>query len=483
MTNVTQVHLSQILTPVQIRMVDLAHVARLAESMKRHGQEVPIVVHQPAEPGSGLFRLGPGRHRLEAARLLGWETIAAIVKDFATDAELCAEQVRENLERKDLTPLEEAELCAVLLDQVGGDVAQAAAIMGRPAKWVDLRVSLTRLSPEVRGLVLDGRLPLAHAQLIARVADHGRQEEIASQVAANDYKGQAQPLWRVKQMVEREGRSLVGVAWRMDAAFGSTNRACFACPQNSANSAGLFDDGAPKKATCLQASCYAEKSRLAGSGARRAATYLLNEGLKRSPAGAEQAAAAREAPFVATAAVLAAAKRTAELKKDRAEAKADGKPAKEQKPKAESPQAKLDKAEQMWFHEAEDALRQALKGKPLAMALLHLLEEAPGGGHYDPRPKEVEAVRGMLKKLGQVDGAVLLEAAKLVDARSGYFPLAYKLAPDAAEALGIKLKPRPTLESIKAELAKKAEADRLDKTAEKIKAKPTTKKVAKKKAT
>lgn len=312
---VDQVAIELIETPVLIRNVDADHVDRLAASMERDGQETPVTVH--AGISDGKYVLGPGLHRLEAARRLGWTHIAAVVKPPATPQEIRAEQLRENL-HKNLTPLEEAEIAADLLEQVGDDVAEAAAIMGCTPKMVELRAALTRLSPMVRDYVASGLLPLAHAQTIAELADHTRQEEIAKwSKASGKLERPRNSLRRVREMVRREGRPLKGVNWRLNVAFGSSGRACDTCPQNSKNSPGLFDGDQPKASTCMEASCYAEKSRLSGSAARKAANWIVREKKPRTKDAAKEAAQAREVPFVQPAAVLSSAVRAGEIKKAR----------------------------------------------------------------------------------------------------------------------------------------------------------------------
>lgn len=81
---------------------------------------------------------------------------------------------------------------------------------------------------------------------------------------------------------------------------------------------------------------------------------------------------------------------------------------------------------------------------------------------------KVAAANYRKAKLGKVDGSVLMEVAKRVDVRHGYFSLAQEYAPDAAAALGVKLPPRPTIEQFKP----KAEAEK------KATVKPTPKKKA-----
>lgn len=484
--NVQLIALENIETRIQVRPVDKDHVARLASSMKEHGQLVPIVVHMD---GGVLFRLGPGRHRLEAARKLGWSNIAAIVKKPANDNELRAEQVRENLERKDLTPLEEGELCEALLTELGGNVAEAAAIMARGAKWVEQRAALMRLSPKVRAWILDGSLPLSHAQLIARLPDAEQQQDVADQVRSKKsrYHDDVEPpqsIGDVRHLVDQRGRDLGYATWELDAVFGEANRACSTCPFNSANTRGLFDGDAPKKGGCLESKCFHDKMNLASRAARKSANFLDKEKLKATPANAQAARDAREVPFVKVKAVLDAADQKPAKKKGPSAGASAGAPEKV-KSADQVAKDKLHSALGEWERELATLVEKALKGKPLALALVKLLELTPAASRWNAKPKDLQALVPMARKIAKVDGATLLEVAKHLDTSNVWFD---ELPTELLEVIGVELQcktePKPTLESIKAAIAKDAEAAKAAKAKEdKSVAKPAAKKKGKKKAT
>lgn len=467
-----------IVADVQVRPIDQAHVAKLAASMKEHGQLVPIVVHEPSvKTGNNmdrfLYRLGPGRHRLEAARKLGWSNIAAIVKPAATDQELRAEQVRENLERKDLTPLEEAELCEALLTELKGNVREAAAVMGRSPVWVENRAALTRLSAQVRKWVVDGSLPLAHARVIARLPNTEDQEDIADTMRGKDG-DPAESLYRVEGAVEQRGADLSRVTWELGVAFGAADRACATCPFNGANTRGLFDDPKEAKQACLDLSCFKDKTTLTGRAARKCANWIAKEGVAATPANAKKAREAREVPYVTVAAVSGAVEQAKKDAKFKAQLpkNEDGKPI---TVKRDTPQAQLERALDDWANGLGHALCKTLERKPLAAALVELIKLTPGGG-YHAKPKDVQALLPFVRKASKVDGATLLEVAKLVDAGNIWVDeLADELTEALAVALDVKFKPKPTLEQIKSELAKKAEAEKKFVAKKPVKASPKKK--------
>ncbi|MDR3200868.1 MAG: ParB N-terminal domain-containing protein, partial [Spirochaetales bacterium] len=81
---------------------DLGDVSPLMESMKKYGLLCPIIVNKSSE-------LIAGRRRLEAARLLGWQTVSVTVLDRDDDVEKLEMEIDENVLRKDFSPDELAD--------------------------------------------------------------------------------------------------------------------------------------------------------------------------------------------------------------------------------------------------------------------------------------------------------------------------------------------------------------------------------------
>lgn len=92
----------------RLRVVDHDYALMLAGSMEQMGQLTPIEVRPVA---NGRFALVAGAHRLEAAKQLAWDTIAAVVRE-ATDLEAELRQIDENLVRRELSALDRATFLA-----------------------------------------------------------------------------------------------------------------------------------------------------------------------------------------------------------------------------------------------------------------------------------------------------------------------------------------------------------------------------------
>lgn len=95
----------------RLRPVDEAWAAALAESIRDHGLEQPIVVRPTPLSDNGAYALVAGCHRLAAFRLLGREEIPAIVRELSTDEARLVE-IDENLMRRELDPLDRAVFLA-----------------------------------------------------------------------------------------------------------------------------------------------------------------------------------------------------------------------------------------------------------------------------------------------------------------------------------------------------------------------------------
>jgi ParB family chromosome partitioning protein len=96
-----QIPIEDVVVKKRIRK-DLGDINALAESFKKHGQISPIVI-------SRNNVLIAGGRRLEAARLIGWRTINAVIADVPGELPRLEIEVEENIQRRDFTPEEMAD--------------------------------------------------------------------------------------------------------------------------------------------------------------------------------------------------------------------------------------------------------------------------------------------------------------------------------------------------------------------------------------
>ena len=138
-------------------------LAELADSIREHGVLQPVVVR--SLPG-GVYQIIAGERRWRASRLAGLTEIPAIVIE-ADDQKVRELALIENLQRQDLTPLEEAEGYRSLMEHSGMTQEEVAARLGKSRPVVANSLRLLNLPDEVKKLLAEGRLSAGHARLLA----------------------------------------------------------------------------------------------------------------------------------------------------------------------------------------------------------------------------------------------------------------------------------------------------------------------------
>lgn len=165
---------------------DDALLAELAESIRQHGVLQPVLVRRRG----GEYELVAGERRVRAARAAGLTAVPALVRDW-DDRTVMEVALVENLQRRDLNPMEEAEAFRRLIEEFGWTQEQAADRVGKSRSHVANYLRLLQLNPEVRDLVAQGRLSMAHAKVLLSV-DPERRAGMAEKAAAEE--------WTVRQL-------------------------------------------------------------------------------------------------------------------------------------------------------------------------------------------------------------------------------------------------------------------------------------------
>ncbi|MFN2613306.1 MAG: ParB/RepB/Spo0J family partition protein [Actinomycetota bacterium] len=158
---------------------DEGALEELTASIKQVGLLQPIVVR---ETPTG-FELIVGERRLRASRAAGLMTIPVIVRD-AGDEQLLRDALIENIQRVDLSPMEEAAAYRQLVDDFGATHEEIAARVGKSRVSVTNALRLLNLAPEVQQRVAGGSITAAHARAIGALADHGAQARLGARVVA-----------------------------------------------------------------------------------------------------------------------------------------------------------------------------------------------------------------------------------------------------------------------------------------------------------
>jgi ParB family chromosome partitioning protein len=169
--------------PRQPRYVlDEAALGELADSIRQHGILQPLIVTRGEGEG---YLLVAGERRWRAAREAGLRTVPVVVKEVTPRQRLELALV-ENLQRQDLTPLEEAAAYRQLVAEHGLTQDAVAARVGKSRVAVANALRLLHLAPVVREALLGGRITAGHARALLGCSDEASQERLLAQVLGAD---------------------------------------------------------------------------------------------------------------------------------------------------------------------------------------------------------------------------------------------------------------------------------------------------------
>lgn len=149
----------------------------LAESIKEHGVIQPIIVKKSIKG----YEIVAGERRYRASILAGKETIPAIIKDF-TDNEMMEIAVLENLQRENLNVIEEAEAYHSLMNNLNLTQEQVAQRVGKSRSHITNLLGLLKLPEEVKEMVKENKISMAHARTLSKLEDPEKIKELASKV-------------------------------------------------------------------------------------------------------------------------------------------------------------------------------------------------------------------------------------------------------------------------------------------------------------
>ena len=159
---------------------DFGALEGLVDSIRENGIVQPVIVRQEADG----FHLVAGERRWRAAQIAGMERIPAIVRKVADDRALEIALI-ENIQRKDLNPIEEAKAYEILLDEMKLSHADVARRVGRERSSISNYLRILKLPVSIQDLMREGSLSVGHAKVIMAIPDAETQIRVAGEVARN----------------------------------------------------------------------------------------------------------------------------------------------------------------------------------------------------------------------------------------------------------------------------------------------------------
>jgi ParB family transcriptional regulator, chromosome partitioning protein len=170
-------------------------IDELTASIREHGVLQPIIV-RPTEPGS--YEIVAGERRWRAVLSLGLPMIPAIVEAMSDEIALEV-AIIENLQREDLSPLDEAAIFARMTSELGYSIRKLAERIGKDKGYVENRLRLMHAPADIRALVAERSDTISHAYELMKITDAARRSELAAQVLRGELS-----LARLKSVVRDE---------------------------------------------------------------------------------------------------------------------------------------------------------------------------------------------------------------------------------------------------------------------------------------
>ena len=198
----------------------------LANSVKVRGVLQPILVRRL---GDGGYELIAGERRWRAAKLAGLKKIPAIVRS-ATDAEAMEMALIENLQRKDLNPMEAARAYQRLIKEFGLTQEGVAKQLGKERSSIANTVRLLSLQLEVQAWIENDQLSLGHAKVLLAVSDPDQQvrlgrRAVTERLSVRDLEGLVRSNHRAGRSAQaRRGRRPSEIEERMARRLGTKVR-------------------------------------------------------------------------------------------------------------------------------------------------------------------------------------------------------------------------------------------------------------------
>lgn len=153
---------------------DQAELQELATSIKNYGLIQPIIVCKFGDK----YQIIAGERRYRASIIAGLQKLAVVVKDY-TEQQKDEISLIENLQRKDLNPIEEAKAYKALIEKYGFTQENLADKLGKSRPVITNALRLLNLNPAVVEMVQSEKLSAGHARCLAGIKDYAVQASYA----------------------------------------------------------------------------------------------------------------------------------------------------------------------------------------------------------------------------------------------------------------------------------------------------------------
>jgi ParB family transcriptional regulator, chromosome partitioning protein len=165
---IDEIQLSEIKpNPFQPRRIfDEDKINELAQSIKEHGVFQPIILKKVKQG----YIIVSGERRFRAAQKVGLKSIPSIVRQYE-EAKVAEIALAENLQRENLTPIEEAEAYKIVMNNLHLTQAELASKIGKSRSHVTNTLGLLNLPQEVQQMLLSSQISMGHARALSKLED------------------------------------------------------------------------------------------------------------------------------------------------------------------------------------------------------------------------------------------------------------------------------------------------------------------------
>ena len=176
-------------------------LSELAESISKHGLLQPLLV-RPLPLGG--YQIVAGERRYRACRMAGITEVPVIIRELG-DTETMEIALIENLQREDLTPIEEALGYQVLIEEHGFSQEEVAQSVGKSRPAITNTLRLLKLPQSILDLVSDGKISAGHARALLTLEDEKLMQELAEEIIKKDLSvRQVEKICKQKPKPEKE---------------------------------------------------------------------------------------------------------------------------------------------------------------------------------------------------------------------------------------------------------------------------------------
>ena len=181
--DIVQINLNELRSnPYQPRQVfDEEKLKELSDSIKEFGVIQPIIVKKSIKG----YDIIAGERRVKASIMAGKETIPAIIKSF-TDEEMMQIALLENIQREDLTPIEEAEAYKNLITSLNITQEEFSKRIGKSRSYVTNMLGLLRLPKPVQNMVLNKKISMGHARILSKLEDKDMILDLSNKIVTEE---------------------------------------------------------------------------------------------------------------------------------------------------------------------------------------------------------------------------------------------------------------------------------------------------------